>query len=92
VPTAIRRPVSGQSASIVRAGLKVNATTRSNVTEGISLHTRGSRPATDDRAFAYVYVVWQDERHEFHMFKERWVLDAANGTRALLDWLSITPG
>ena len=41
----------------------------------ISLHLAGSRPASDPRPFAYVYTVWQDARHEFHMFRERWVLD-----------------
>lgn len=41
----------------------------------VSLHLTGSRPANDPRAFAYVYVVWQDQRHQFHMFKERWVRD-----------------
>jgi hypothetical protein len=44
----------------------------------ISLHLTGSRPASDPRAFAYVYTVWQDERHEFHMFRERWVRDGKN--------------
>ena len=42
----------------------------------ISLHMTGSRPSNDSRPFAYVYTVWQDERHEFHMFRERWVLDS----------------
>jgi hypothetical protein len=41
----------------------------------ISLHLTGSRPASDPRPFAYVYTVWQDERHDFHMFRERWVQD-----------------
>jgi hypothetical protein len=41
----------------------------------ISLHLTGSRPSSDPRPFANVYTVWQDERHEFHMFRERWVRD-----------------
>jgi hypothetical protein len=36
----------------------------------ISLHL-DDRPATDSRPFAYVYVVWQDDSHDFHMFRER---------------------
>ena len=42
----------------------------------ISLHLDGSSNKADRRAFAYVYVVWQDAAHEFHMFKERWVKDS----------------
>ena len=38
----------------------------------ISLHLHGSG-IHDPRPFAYVYVVWQDQKHEFHMFRERWV-------------------
>jgi hypothetical protein len=41
----------------------------------MSLHLTGVRPASDPRPFAYVYTVWQDERHDFHMFRERWVRD-----------------
>jgi hypothetical protein len=41
----------------------------------ISLHLTGSRPSSDPRPFAYVYAVWQDEKSDFHMFRERWVLD-----------------
>jgi len=41
----------------------------------VSLHLAGSRPANDPRAFAYIYTVWQDQRHRFHMFQERWVRD-----------------
>jgi len=39
----------------------------------LSVHVTGLRPASDPRPFAYVYTVWQDDRHEFHMFRERWV-------------------
>ncbi len=39
----------------------------------ISLHLDALSNKNDPRAFAYVYVVWQDERREFHIFKERWV-------------------
>jgi hypothetical protein len=31
---------------------------------------------TRDRPFAYVYVLWQDERKELHLFRERWVKEA----------------
>ncbi|MDX1945256.1 MAG: hypothetical protein SFU86_07605 [Pirellulaceae bacterium] len=41
----------------------------------VSLHLTGSRQAVDSRPFAYVYTVWQDDRHGFHMFRERWVRD-----------------
>jgi hypothetical protein len=41
----------------------------------ISLHLEASSTRRDPRPFAYVYVVWQDDRHEFHMFRERWVKD-----------------
>ncbi|HEY2411396.1 MAG TPA: hypothetical protein VGI40_04105, partial [Pirellulaceae bacterium] len=44
----------------------------------ISLHLTGSRPTSDSRPFAYVYTVWQDDRHEFHMFRERWVQEGKN--------------
>lgn len=44
----------------------------------VSLHLTDSRPASDPRPFAYVYTVWQDQRHEFHMFRERWVLEGRN--------------
>jgi hypothetical protein len=42
----------------------------------ISLHLDGSSKKHDKRPFAYVYVVWQDAEHRFHMFRERWVMDA----------------
>src|SRR5436190_21320809 len=29
----------------------------------------------DPRPFAYVYLLWQDDRHEFQLFRERWVHD-----------------
>jgi hypothetical protein len=32
-----------------------------------------ARSKQDDRPFAYVYVFWQDDKHAFHLFKERWV-------------------
>ena len=41
----------------------------------LSLHLAGSPRASDTRPFAYVYTVWQDDRHGFHMFRERWVRD-----------------
>src|SRR5262249_51385642 len=36
----------------------------------------GSSNERDPRPFAYVYVVWQDDAHRFHMFQERWVREA----------------
>src|SRR5262245_17529771 len=39
----------------------------------ISPHLDTSSNKHDQRPFAYVYVVWQDDQHGFHMFKERWV-------------------
>jgi hypothetical protein len=42
----------------------------------ISLHLAASANQRDARPFAYVYVVWQDEAHGFHMFRERWVREA----------------
>ena len=44
----------------------------------ISLHLDESSNKRDDRPFAYVYVVWQDDLHAFHMFRERWVKDAGH--------------
>jgi hypothetical protein len=41
----------------------------------IRLHLDVSSNKHDNRPFAYVYVVWQDEVHGFHMFRERWVKD-----------------
>jgi hypothetical protein len=41
----------------------------------LSLHLEGARNQRDRRPFAYVYVVWQDDAHEFHMFRERWIED-----------------
>ncbi len=29
----------------------------------------------DPRPFAYVYIYWQDHRHAFRLFRERWVHD-----------------
>ena len=40
-----------------------------------SLHGDARTVGSDRRPFAYVYVVWQDEAHGFHMFRERWVKD-----------------
>jgi hypothetical protein len=42
----------------------------------ISLHLDGASNKHDARPFAYVYVVWQDEAHGFHMFRERWVKES----------------
>ena len=41
-----------------------------------NLHLDGTANQRDPRPFAYVYVVWQDQSHEFHMFRERWVYDS----------------
>ena len=42
----------------------------------INLHLEASNNKHDDRPFAYVYVIWQDQDHEFHMFRERWIKDS----------------
>ena len=42
----------------------------------ISLHLDETASRHDARPFAYVYVVWQDQKHDFHMFRERWVRDS----------------
>ena len=39
----------------------------------ISLHLDGASKQNDARPFAFVYIVWQDQANEFHMFRERWV-------------------
>jgi hypothetical protein len=39
----------------------------------LSLHLDTSPKQRDKRAFAYVYLIWQDEQHQFHMFRERWI-------------------
>jgi hypothetical protein len=39
----------------------------------VRLHLDASPSQRDKRPFAYVYVLWQDEAHEFHMFRERWI-------------------
>lgn len=39
----------------------------------ISLYLDWSSSKHDDGPFAYVYTVWQDDSHKFHMFRERWV-------------------
>jgi hypothetical protein len=41
----------------------------------INVHLEERNNQHDDRPFAYVYVVWQDDRNAFHMFRERWVRD-----------------
>jgi len=39
----------------------------------LSLHLDAGPTQQDKRPFAYVYVVWQDDCHGFHMFRERWI-------------------
>ena len=39
----------------------------------LSLHLDVAPKQRDKRSFAYVYVIWQDESHGFHMFRERWI-------------------
>jgi hypothetical protein len=41
----------------------------------LSLHMGGAPRHGDKRPFAFVYVIWQDDAHEYHMFRERWVKD-----------------
>jgi hypothetical protein len=42
----------------------------------ISMHLDERSNKHDQRPFAYVYVVWQDAAHGFHMFRERWVKES----------------
>ena len=39
----------------------------------LSLHPEGAPKQGDKRPFAYIYVIWQDAAHGFHMFRERWI-------------------
>ena len=39
----------------------------------ISLHLAGAPQQGDDRPFAYVSIVWRDERARYHLFQDRWV-------------------
>jgi hypothetical protein len=39
----------------------------------VSPHLDAAPKQRDKRPFAYVYVIWQDDAHGFHMFRERWV-------------------
>jgi hypothetical protein len=41
----------------------------------LSVHLEASPKQKDKRPFGYVYVLWQDDAHEFHLFRERWVQD-----------------
>lgn len=41
----------------------------------INLHMEVPRAAQDSRPFAYAYVIWKDTRQEYHLFRERWVLE-----------------
>jgi hypothetical protein len=41
----------------------------------LSLHLKATPQQRDRRPFAYVYVIWQDDAHGFHMFRERWIKD-----------------
>jgi hypothetical protein len=41
----------------------------------LSLHLEAASGQRDKRPFAYVYVIWQDAAHGFHMFRERWIND-----------------
>ncbi len=54
----------------------------------LSMHMDASANPRDKRPFAYVYVLWQDDAHEFHMFRERWIKDDAGGLPA---WLGSYP-
>jgi hypothetical protein len=42
----------------------------------INLHLDPHNNKRDERAFAYVYVFWQDDHKAFHVFRERWVEDS----------------
>jgi hypothetical protein len=42
----------------------------------LSLHFEAPDHKYGERPFANVYVVWRDEAHAFHMFREQWVQDS----------------
>jgi hypothetical protein len=42
----------------------------------LSLHLDAAANKRDPRPFAYAYIFWQDQRHAFHVFRERWVREA----------------
>jgi hypothetical protein len=44
----------------------------------VSLHLKERNSQQESRPFAYVYVVWQDSAHGFHMFRERWIKHAGH--------------
>jgi hypothetical protein len=44
----------------------------------LSLHLDATKNKQDPRPFAFVYIFWQDKRHEFHVFRERWVEEAGD--------------
>ena len=39
----------------------------------LSLHLDPAPKQGDKRPFAYVYVIWKDDTHAFHLFRERWI-------------------
>src|SRR5438270_9264209 len=39
----------------------------------LSIHPGGRNTKRDPRDFAYAYVFRKDNRHAFHLFRERWV-------------------
>jgi len=39
----------------------------------LSLHLQVAKNQRDSRPFAYVYVIWQDAAHGYHLFRERWI-------------------
>lgn len=59
-------------ADLMQAFKQVYGTIKSRWTD-LSLHLEVSPKQRDRRPFAYVYVLWQDEGHAFHMFRERWI-------------------
>jgi hypothetical protein len=42
----------------------------------LSLHLEPRANKHDTRPFAFAYVFWQDGLKTFHVFRERWILDA----------------
>ncbi|HYT92035.1 MAG TPA: hypothetical protein VEL76_25190 [Gemmataceae bacterium] len=44
----------------------------------INLYLDTAKNKRDPRPFAYVYIFWQDQRHAFHVFRERWVREAGD--------------
>ncbi len=63
---------SATYADLMQAFKEVYGSVRPRWTD-VSLHLDATTKQRDKRPFAFVYILWQDEAHDFHMFRERWV-------------------